>query len=46
MQSVAFRSVAEMLDYLPEDQLAIVERLRELVFECMPEPDVRSLRNG
>lgn len=41
MQSVAFRSVAEMLDFLPEDQLAIVERLRELVFECMPEVEER-----
>ncbi|MFN0037222.1 MAG: DUF1801 domain-containing protein [Saprospiraceae bacterium] len=36
MQSVAFRNIGEMLDYLPEDQLAIVEKLRELVFECIP----------
>ena len=36
MQNVAFRSVSEVLDYLPENQLAIVERLRELIFECIP----------
>ncbi len=36
MQSVAFRNVGELLDYLPEQQLAITEKLRELVFECIP----------
>lgn len=36
MQSVSFSSVGEMLAYLPEDQLLITERLRDLVFECMP----------
>jgi hypothetical protein len=37
MQNVQFRSLGELLDYLPENQLAIVERLRELVFECIPQ---------
>lgn len=36
MQSVAFRNVGELLAYLPEHQLVIIERLRELVFECIP----------
>lgn len=36
MQNVSFRSVGEMLDFLPENQLELVERLRELVFECIP----------
>ena len=36
MQSVAFRNVGELLAYLPEHQLVIVDKLRELVFECIP----------
>jgi hypothetical protein len=36
MQSVSFSSVGEMLAYLPEDQLLITERLRELIQECLP----------
>lgn len=36
MQSVHFQTVAELLDFLPDDQRAIVERLRELVFESIP----------
>ncbi|MCB0522359.1 MAG: DUF1801 domain-containing protein [Lewinellaceae bacterium] len=41
VQNVQFRTVGELLDFLPEDQLAIVERLRELVFECVPEIEER-----
>lgn len=41
MQNVSFRNVGELLDFLPEDQLEIVERLRELVFECIPEVEER-----
>lgn len=37
MQCVDFKSIGDLLDYLPEDQLVIVERLRELVLECVPE---------
>ena len=36
MQEVNFRSIAEMLDFLPEDQLVITEILRELVLETIP----------
>ena len=36
-QTVAFRSVAEFLHYLPHEELQIVEQLRRLVFECIPE---------
>jgi hypothetical protein len=37
MQDVSFRHIGEMLDYLPPDQLELVELLRELVFECIPD---------
>jgi hypothetical protein len=37
MQNVNFRSVEEFLDYLPADELKIVEALREIVFECIPD---------
>jgi hypothetical protein len=36
MQEVSFRNIEEMLDYLPEDQLELVEILRELIHECLP----------
>ena len=36
MQSVSFRNVGEMLAYLPEDELVMVEHLRELVLETIP----------
>jgi hypothetical protein len=36
MQQVKFGSVDEMLEYLPDDELLITERLRKLVFDCVP----------
>ena len=36
-QDVDFRNVNDFLDYLPEHELKIVERLRELIFECIPD---------
>ena len=36
MQDVSFRSVDDFLDYLPEDELKIVERLRKISFDCVP----------
>lgn len=36
MQDVDFASVGEFLDFLSTDELEIVEELRELVFECIP----------
>lgn len=36
-QDVDFRNINDFLDYLPEDHLKIVEVLRELVLECIPE---------
>jgi hypothetical protein len=35
-QPMAFKSIPEFLHYLPEDQLQLVEALRNLVFECLP----------
>lgn len=37
MQNVSFRSVSELLRFLPEDQLLIVERLREIVLDTLPD---------
>jgi hypothetical protein len=37
MQNVSFGSVEEFLDFLPENELKIVERLRKIIFSCMPE---------
>jgi hypothetical protein len=36
-QDVSFSTVGEFLDFLPPHELKIVERLRELVFECIPD---------
>lgn len=36
MQNVKFQKVSELMGFLPEDQLVIVEHLRELVFETLP----------
>lgn len=39
MQSVSFRDVNEFLAYLPAKELAVVELLRQVIFNCIP--DVR-----
>jgi len=36
MQDVNFKSVDELLAFLPEDELMIVERLRKIIFSCIP----------
>jgi hypothetical protein len=36
MQAVKFDNLQEFWAYLPENQLLIAEKLRELVFECVP----------
>ena len=36
-QKVHFRSVDEFLDFLPDDQLKVVEVLRRLVLDAIPE---------
>lgn len=37
MQNVSFRSVEEFLEYLPDEELLIVEYLREIIYECIPD---------
>ncbi len=37
MQNVNFKNVDEFLDYLPDKERVIVDYLREIVFECIPE---------
>lgn len=39
MQSVNFRNLEDFLGYLPENQLVIVEKLREIVLECIPDAE-------
>jgi hypothetical protein len=37
IQEVDFRNINDFLDFLPEDHLKVVEALRALVFECIPD---------
>lgn len=37
-QNVNFKTVGDCLDYLPENELRIVEPLRNLILETLPEP--------
>jgi len=37
MQNVKFDSINEFLDYLPEDELRIVEALRSIVLDTLPD---------
>jgi len=37
MQNVSFRSVDEFFDFLPKEELELVNILRGLVFECIPD---------
>ncbi len=37
MQAVSFESVTECLDALPHEEVIVVERLRALIFECVPD---------
>lgn len=39
MQNVDFKSVDEFLDFLPEKELKIVELLRRIVLDCIPNVD-------
>ena len=34
-QNVSFRSFNDFLDYLPDDELKMVEQLRKLIFSCI-----------
>ncbi len=36
-QNIRFSSVGDFLDYIPEEERIIVEELRNLVFECIPD---------
>lgn len=37
MQDVQFKTIDDFLDYLPADELRIVQKLRTLVLDCIPE---------
>lgn len=36
MQNVAFKNVDDFLEFLPVEELKIVETLREIIFDCIP----------
>ena len=36
LQNVNFKTVDDLLDYLPEDELKMVKLLRKLVLDCLP----------
>lgn len=36
MQPIKFDSIETFLDYLPQEELVIVEKLRSIVLECLP----------
>lgn len=35
-QSLACGSIDDFLNYLPEEELIIVEKLRKIIFNCLP----------
>lgn len=37
MQDVSFNDVNEFLDFLPDDERKIVNKLRKIIFDCAPE---------
>ncbi len=37
MQQVSFKNINEFLEFLPENELKIVELLRKIVFSCIPD---------
>ena len=41
MQNVKFRSMADLLAFVPEEELVLLEELRALVKECVPEAKER-----
>ncbi|OGU27501.1 MAG: hypothetical protein A2057_05245 [Ignavibacteria bacterium GWA2_35_9] len=36
-QKLQFKSIDDFLEYLPEDELKIVNRLRQLILDCIPD---------
>ncbi len=37
IQKISFKSIDEFLDYIPDEELKIVDELRNLVFDCIPD---------
>src|SRR5260370_41967737 len=37
MQNVSFKSLEEFFEFIPPDELKIVEALRKLILECIPD---------
>ena len=44
-QKVKFHSVEEFLNFLPENELQLVNHLRNLIFQCLPHPTEKLLYN-
>jgi hypothetical protein len=45
MQNVSFNTVDEFLDFLPAEELLIVDYLRKIIFDCLPECEERLAYN-
>jgi Domain of unknown function (DU1801) len=41
MQDVSFKTVDDFLEFLPKEELKIVQYLRQIVFDCMPDAQER-----
>jgi hypothetical protein len=41
MQNVRFNSIDELLDFLPDDELKLLEQLRKIILECLPQATER-----
>ena len=37
IQNVSFNSIDDFLEFLPDEELVVVEALRQIVFECIPD---------
>ena len=37
MQNVSFKTIDDFLEFLPEDELKIVELLRSIILNCIPD---------
>lgn len=37
IQKLSFNDLGEFLDYLPENELQVVEELRRIIYDCIPE---------
>jgi hypothetical protein len=44
-QQTKFKSIGEFLDFIPEEEQILVESLRKIIFECIPDCEERLAYN-